>query len=255
MSELIRIPVPGSAVPVPAAMDEHGNPLFIPKLICDAFGIAWEQQRVKLHAAHWACTVKITVQVGGQGRDMIAVDRRTLIVWLTTADANLVPDPVLRSQLIAFQNEAFDAIEAYFAKGGAINPRATGQQLSDLTALATAQMGLIQASIGIIDRKHLEAQAEIVLARGLGQAPQIDPRDVPLYAEGYLREHGVVDNGDRIRFGTALARHYELVHGQPPGKYHQTLANGQVRPVNAYTEADRPLLDAVLDEMRAEGRL
>lgn len=46
-------------------------------------------------------------------------------------------------------------------------------------------------------------------------------------------------------FGKRVKKAWTEKHGHPPQKYPLDLQNGQIRGVNAYTEADRPLMDEV----------
>lgn len=138
--------------------------------------------------------------------------------------------------------------------GGYIDPRASEHQLNALIRQSQMQMELCQAAKGLIHPDHLEAKARIVLARGLGEHPQIDPGRRPLYVQDYLR--GLNLSKDRLRrvagtFGKAVKRAYVDLHGIEPGKYDLDLSNGQVRSVYAYTEADRPLMDRVWRERYA----
>lgn len=136
-------------------------------------------------------------------------------------------------------------------RGGYINPNATEHQVNALIRQAQMQIELCQAARGLIHPDHLEAKARIVLARGLGEQPEIDPTRRPLYVQDYLR--GLNLSRDRLRrvsgtFGKALKKAYIDLHGVEPGKYDLDVANGQVRSVYAYTEADRPLMDRVWRE-------
>lgn len=113
---------------------------------------------------------------------------------------------------------------------------------------ARAKAGLLQAFKGLIDPKHLEAKARIVLARALGEAPELNPADKPLYAQTFLEEKGL--GRARIKavsgpFGKRVKAAYVLEHGAEPNQYPLETSNGQVRDVNAYTESDRPLMEAI----------
>ncbi|MDK6471452.1 hypothetical protein QP196_10430, partial [Streptococcus agalactiae] len=99
-----------------------------------------------------------------------------------------------------------------------------------------------------IQADHLEAKARVILARGLGERPQLEPATRPLYAQDFLQEKGV--NKDQLKhiaptFGKRIKAKYTLEHGTEPEKYPLNLSNGQVRQVNAYTEKDRPLFEDV----------
>ena len=111
-----------------------------------------------------------------------------------------------------------------------------------------AQMELCQAAKGLISADHLEAKARIILARGMGEAPELDPTRRPLYTEDYLRERGL--SGRALKsaaptFGKRMKAAYLALRGEEPDKYALTLTNGRIAQVNAYTEADRDLMDQI----------
>lgn len=110
------------------------------------------------------------------------------------------------------------------------------------------QMELCQAAKGLIHPDHLEAKARIVLARGLGEAPELDPETRPLYTADFLKSKNLSTKKMKSvapMFGKRMKALYTLETGHEPQKYDLTLSNGQVRQVNGYTEADRPLMERV----------
>lgn len=120
-----------------------------------------------------------------------------------------------------------------------------------------AQMELCQAAKGLISADHLEAKARIILARGMGEAPELDPIRRPLYTQDYLRERGL--SGRALKsaaptFGKRVKAAYLALRGQEPGKCPLTLTNGRIAQVNAYTEADRDLMDQIWQEFYAGPR-
>ena len=110
---------------------------------------------------------------------------------------------------------------------------------------------------GIIDDGYLEAKARIVLARTMGDTPEIEAKARPLYIQDYMREQGV--SSDNIKsyaptFGKYVKKAYRDEHdGKDPGVYLQDTPSGQVREVCAYTEADRPIFDRAWSESYAKG--
>ncbi|WP_341741338.1 Bro-N domain-containing protein [Trueperella pyogenes] len=135
-------------------------------------------------------------------------------------------------------------------QGGYINPNADEHQLNAIVRRAQMHMELLQAARGLIDSKHLEAKARVELARGLGELPQLDPNDRPLYTQDFLKTKNL--SKSRLRsvagtFGKRVKAAYTLEHGREPGKYLLNLPNGQTRDVYAYTEKDRPLMDRIWD--------
>lgn len=246
MSELQTIPVPGTDRVI-AATVINGKPAVSLRHACDAIGIAYDSQRRKLSGRSWATvTQEVSVGADGKARDMTMIDRRTFTMWLGGMDENKVSEAA-KPILIAFQAEAADALDAYFHEGGAINPRASEDQLDSLARKTRMQIDIIHACKGIIAPAHLEAKARVVLARAMGEAPELDEASRPLYVWDYLSEkmpRSLVE-AKAAGFGTRVKAAYTREFNRAPERHHQTLPNGTVRPVNAYTESDRPMFDAV----------
>ncbi|QDQ93741.1 hypothetical protein FND50_25265 [Rhodococcus sp. WB9] len=141
---------------------------------------------------------------------------------------------------------AIAAAQSYFA----IRTRQAEIVEKKLTELdrAKGHLSLIQMAQGLIDPKHLEAKARIVLARGLGEAPELDAATTPLYAQTFLEEKGLskaeIKSTSPV-FGKRIKAAFILEHGEEPKQYPLETGSGQIRNVNAYNESDRPLFDDV----------
>lgn len=138
----------------------------------------------------------------------------------------------------------------------AMEQRATQLEhhLNALLRQSQMQMELCQAAKGLIHPDHLEAKARIVLARGLGEKPELDPATRPLYTADFLKSKNL--STKRMKsvapvFGKRMKALYTLEKGREPEKYDLTLPNGQVRQVNGYTEADRSLMERVWEQYYA----
>ncbi|WP_318744815.1 phage antirepressor N-terminal domain-containing protein [Corynebacterium sp. SFY-M4] len=249
MKQLVTIPVPGANAELKATQVDGKEWASITH-VCEILGIDSKSQRRKLHDKSWACGVMMTLQVSGQGREVFMVDRRTLTMWLATIDTNRVA-PEVRPTLEAFQNEAADALDRYFNEGGAINPRATEHQQKALMFELRSQMELAQAAKGLIHDDFLEAKARIILARGMGETPQLDPARKPLYVQDFLKSKGLSKkqlSAKAPMFGKHLKAAWTDVHGVVPQKVPVELPNGRVIEAYGYTEADRSLMQQVWDE-------
>lgn len=90
----------------------------------EALGMSYPRQWRKLKTRSWTCMAQRATQVPGddQRRTVDVVSVRTFLMWLATVNENRVSRH-LRPTLIAFQNETADAIEAYWTRGKAVNPR------------------------------------------------------------------------------------------------------------------------------------
>lgn len=236
------------------ALEEDGTHWVSPRHVCASIGIDWKNQHSKLNAKSWACVVlKTTHDSSGRSQELTMVDRKTFTMWLATIETSRVKDLDARRMIEQFQNEAADALDAYFNDGGAVNPRATPAQAQSVAdralAIAKDQLSLISlaTSIADLDPTYVANMTRIALGRGMGEVPELPSQDMPLYAEDYLKERGV--KGEKLKslrstFGRALATEYERLHGEKPKKGIGEVGS-RARPINAYTAADRPLFDQV----------
>lgn len=249
MSTLTNIPVAGTPGILAAEID--GKAMAALRPMCESVGIDYSNQLKKLRSKSWATIVlSTTVGADGRSREMAMIDRRTIPMWLAGIDENRVKEEV-RPILIALQAEAADALDAYFNKGAAINPRADEHQINAQIFQSRARMELLQAAKGLIHPDHLEAKARVLIAYGLGEGAELDPARAPLYCKDFLASK----NASRARissiasqFGKKVKKAYIEATGNEPKKYPLTLPNGQTREVLAYTESDRPLLEQVWSE-------
>lgn len=243
MSELIRIPFHGTEV---LTVEVDGRPHVVLKPAIEALGLDYRTQHRKLQEKSWA-VVGMAPTTGADGKtyQMVTVDVRTFLMLLATIDEHRVK-PEVRPLLVAFQAEVADAIEAYWTRGGAINPRATDDQLAAIIGRARAQMEVLRLADGLVSRDWLEAKARHVAARALGEEPEIDLARRPLTVGEYLEERGIT--GPALRslspaFGKTVKRLYRDRYDREPPQVDR-FVDGALRKVAAYTEADRELFDA-----------
>ncbi|MDK6240205.1 Bro-N domain-containing protein [Winkia sp. UMB3158] len=147
-----------------------------------------------------------------------------------------------------FEAWVFDEVLPTLFNQGSYQLPALSPIANPVIAQAKEELVLCQAARGLIQADHLEARARVILARGLGEFPQLEPATRPLYAQDFLKEKGLSkDQMKRISptFGKRVKATYTLEHGREPEKYPLNLGNGQTRQVNAYTEKDRPLFEGV----------
>ncbi|MBG9349170.1 Rha family transcriptional regulator [Corynebacterium belfantii] len=179
---------------------------------------------------------------GGPQKTNIAVLNREQAMFAMTLFRNTPVVVDFKKNLI----KAFVAMEQRLGQAE--------HQINALMRQSQMQMELCQAAKGLIRPDHLEAKARIVLARGLGEAPELNPATRPLYTADFLKEKNL--GTKRMKsvapmFGKRMKAAYTLKHGEEPQKYDLTLSNGQVRQVNGYTEADRPLMEQVWNQYYA----
>jgi hypothetical protein len=244
-AELVPVSVPGTDRQVMATVIDD-QPMVSVRHCCDALGIDFSRQLRKLRSKSWAGVVMMSTPSAGGDQQTAVIDRKTFTMWLATIDANRVSAEA-RPVIEAFQAEAADALDAYFNDGGAINPRATEDQVERLSREIQAQAAVLKSFKGLIDPRHLEAKARVLMARALGEAPELDDSLRPLYVWNYLESKGL--HRDMVEakapgFGTRVKKLYIEKYEREPDRHYGEV-KGRIRPINAYTEADRPLFDKV----------
>ncbi len=244
MSEIIPVPFHGDDV---WCVVVDGQPHVIVKPAVESIGLDYWAQIEKLRKRSWAALGSSLVQLPDQQqrREMITCDVRTFRMLLATIDENRVAADV-RPRLVEHQREVADVIEDYFTKGGAINRRATAEQLTALVDLSTKRLAMLKAATGLVDPAWLEAKARTELARGIGEEPEIDPATCPLTVGEYLEDKGI--KGAQLRsistqMGKHLKKAYRAQYGTDP-KPVPRFIDGARRMVAGYTEAHRPMFDA-----------
>ncbi|WP_239934220.1 phage antirepressor N-terminal domain-containing protein [Streptomyces sp. CBG31] len=233
-----------------------GQPHVVLKPAVEDLGLSYPAQYRKLQTRTWASVAQTAMQMPGddQARAHTTVPVRTFLMLLATVNENRVAEAA-RPTLVAFQNETADAIEAYWTQGGAINPRATTDQLDSLVARAKQQAEVLSILSGIVSPDWLETKARLVAARALGEEPEVDPLDVPLYVPDFLKSKGLKRgqiNSVQSWFGRRAASLFEAEYGEKPGKRQSDTTSGAVRETYAWTERHRPVFEETWDRYYAD---
>ncbi|MFD8008149.1 hypothetical protein [Streptomyces mirabilis] len=121
--------------------------------------------------------------------------------------------------------------------------------------IAEARMRVLKVAEGIVDTAWLEAKARLVAAKALGEEPEIDPLDVPLYVPDFLKGKGLKRKqieSVQSWFGRRAASLYEAEHGEKPGKRQSDLPNGSVRETYAWTARHLPVFEETWDRYYAD---
>ncbi|WP_433364298.1 hypothetical protein [Streptosporangium sp. CA-115845] len=130
---------------------------------------------------------------------------------------------------------------------------ATHEQRSeaiDRVQLAKARIEMLAAADGYLDTKWVRLKMRIQAAIGLGEEPEIEPDEMPLYVPDFLKSKGL--KGDQIKsiqswFGRRLVK-FALAEGRPvPEKRAEDTTSGALRETNAWTRKDLPLFEEVWD--------
>lgn len=197
--------------------------------------------------------VLVPTQVPGdsQVRQHVVIPVKTMLMLLATIDENRV-DPAVKPVLIKLQDEVQDVIGAYYAKGAVINPRVTEEQLPGVIDQAIAAVGLAEARIrmlgtavscGLLDEQWAKTKTLVQVSRELGEAPQIEPAELPLYVEDFMHSKGV-SKTKTSRFSGAFGKKVlsqAAAEGVAiPGKRTQETLDGSIREITAWTNEHLP---------------
>ncbi|MFI6296767.1 hypothetical protein ACIBEJ_34620 [Nonomuraea sp. NPDC050790] len=130
---------------------------------------------------------------------------------------------------------------------------ATHEQRSeaiDRAQLAQARIELLKAGDGYLDAAWLRLKIRIQTAIGLGEEPEVDHDDLPLYVPDFLKSKGLKKaqiKAAQSWFGRRLVK-VALAEGRTiPEKRSEDTASGSVRETNAWTRKDLPLFEEVWD--------
>jgi len=97
---------------------ERDGEIFVPiKPICDAIGIAFQSQHVKLQEDAFLAptvTIIVTVAADGKEREMVCLPLRYIYGWLATINPGKVADSA-REAVIRYRRECYDVLYDHFA--------------------------------------------------------------------------------------------------------------------------------------------
>lgn len=224
-------------------IDEDGAPRIVLRPAMDALGLDYSTQYTKLRSRSWARVGQSPTRDSlGRAQQMVTVDVRTFLMLLATIDERRVAKDVA-PKLVMYQGEVADAIEAYWTKGGAINPRASADQLDEIRK----QAAVLDALRNVVDGGWLDAKGRILAARALGETPELDQSTKPLTVSIYLAGRGVKGKqADSIgpMFGKRLKALYVATFGVEPPSIEDVVKRHTVQ-VAQYQEQHRHLFDQV----------
>lgn len=239
MNQIVPFTYEGTSVRT--VTTEDGTPWFIAKDVCDILELT-----------------NTTVALEG-----LEEDERAKYYLGRQGSANVVNESGLYSLIFKSRKPEAKAFKRWVTHDVLPQIRQRGYYAAEQRAHETnatifqarARMELCQAARGLIHPDHLEAKARCILAQGLGEYPQLEDKNTPLYTQDFLKSKGVT--GKRLKsirgtFGKRVKAAYTLKHGKDPEQYALHLSNGQTRMCNGYTRKDRPLMEQVWDQYYAQ---
>ena len=193
----------------------------------------------------------IVPTLGGE-QEMSVITLPGLIHALNNRRPGAVKDEATRNMVIRFQRWVNHELVPTVMRSGRYEVQRPQHLLEAAHHERMMQVELLKASQGIVHPDFLEAKTRIVIARELGELPELDPKTRPLYTQDYLREKNLSAKQLRSKsgtFGKKLKAAYRERNGRDPQRADLTLPNGHIIQVYAYTEEDRPLFDRAWDEL------
>ncbi|GIH23022.1 hypothetical protein Aph01nite_13320 [Acrocarpospora phusangensis] len=241
---------------VPMPNGDLGLPL---RRLTVPVGLDPDGQRNLIKRSAWSKgrTDNMYVQLPGdtQVREHFVISHRIVPMWIANIETGRMANQSTRERIERWQVEFADALYDYVFNGGAINPRATTDQLADIIGRAEAQARVLASLKGVVNSDWLDAKGRHVAALALGMEPDIDPASRPLTVGEYLEGRGIT--GAQLRslspgFGKRVKAAYRARYGAEPGKVDR-FVDGALRAVAAYTEAHRPLFDQTWRQLLGAG--
>lgn len=182
----------------------------------------------------------------GEGYRSFAADNLSAANPKARSVALFTRRTILNVGQLLTESDVARQVRTYLLEVEAGAPEELRSEALDRAALAEAQMRVLSAANGIVDRAWLELKARHVAARALGEEPDVDPLDRPLYVPDFLKAKGLSKSqitSVQSWFGRRAAALYEAEHGDRPGKRTEDTVRGSVRETYAWTERDRPLFE------------
>lgn len=226
------------------------EPVFVASPI--AKKLAYESARDMLRNLDSDEKGKHIVPTLGGDQEMSVITLPGLIHALNNRRPGAVKDEATRNMVIRFQRWVNHELVPTVMRPGRYEVQRPQHLLEAAHHERMMQVELLKASQGLVHLDFLEAKTRIVIARELGELPELDPKTRPLYTQDYLREKNLSAKQLRSKsgtFGKKLKAAYRERNGRDPQRADLTLPNGHIIQVYAYTEEDRPLFDRAWDEL------
>lgn len=157
-------------------------------------------------------------------------------------------------QLLA-ESDVARKVRTYLLEVEEISAPEVRSKAAEAVVLAEGRMRVLRLAQGIVDDAWLELKTRGLLAKALGEEPEVDPLDVPLYVPDFLKAKGLKRKqieSVQSWFGRRAAALYEAEHGEKPGKRQSDLPNGSVRETYAWTERHRPVFEETWERYYAD---
>src|SRR5512139_4096072 len=227
------------------AMMLDSEPWWVALDVCSALGLSDPRKSIGLLDEDERNTVPVTDSLGRQQQTYIINESGLYSLILRSR----------KPQAKAFKRWVTHEVLPQIRKTGGFET-ASAPRPKEITAAAGPLPYRDQAEILAILRPALPepyatATAKIILARAMGERPELDPSETPLYAATFLAEKGHKPKTVakfQSGFGSRVSNRYFKIHGRRPEKIPGP-AGSRIDKVAVYTEDDRPILEQVYGEI------
>ena len=161
-----------NGVDIATVTDENGN-VFVPvKPICDAIGVAYQSQQLKLQEHELLAptiTLRVIVAADEKEREMLCLPLEYIYGWLFTIDAGLVAES-RREAVANYQRECYNALYEHFA--GDLR-RQVETNRAEIEALQAVNNAILREKEAKTDRRKAEEHLAKVRAARLDDTPTL----------------------------------------------------------------------------------
>ena len=220
--------------------DSHGEPWFVAKDVCEILGYSNASKAIADHVDDEDKLNNESLSSLGQRGGWIINESGLYGLILSSK----MPNAKIFKRWVT--SEVLPSIRKTGSYVASLNPATAAY------AERCNRICLLKLAKGIVHPDYLEAKARIVIADQFGELPEIDPGRRPLTVADYLKEKGLTATelkSVQSVFGKKLKHAYRDKHGHDPMKT-DIEVKGRIRPVYAYTEADRLMFDTVYTSMQ-----
>ncbi|MGW4411186.1 phage antirepressor N-terminal domain-containing protein [Nonomuraea sp. NPDC004702] len=260
MSDLLPEPFEYDGIQFPAIVMPNGDVGLPLRRLTIPIGLDPDAQRERVERAVWSKgrTAKMDVRLPGddRARRHFVISHRIVPMWVAGIGTTQMKDDDARSRIERWQIEFADALYNYVFHGGAINPRATVEQLDEIDrkirrAKDQAEFLAILRQGGVVDAGYLDACGRRLAGRVLGETPEFDPTTKPLTVSIFLESKNLTSTEIKSiasSFGKALKKLYISLFDEAPPQIEDMVGRHMV-PVAQYQERHRPLFDQVYNSL------
>lgn len=221
------------------------EPWWVATDVCSALGLSDPRKSVGLLDEDERNTVPVTDSLGRQQQTYIINESGlySLILRSRKPEAKVFKRWITREVLPAIRKHGrYEAAATPAPKEitAAAGPLPYKEQAEILTILRP-----------VLPEPYAVATGKVIMARVMGERPELEPSETPLYAATFLAEKGHKPKTVakfQSGFGSRVSNRYFKVHGRRPEKIPGP-AGSRIDRVAVYTEDDRPILDQVYAEI------